>query len=274
MSLFGRSVLLEVGPEGLPGLRLGPLRVAFRVQHKAQGNPATATIRIYNPAPTTEDLIRQPGNSVRLLAGYGGLPRLMFQGTPVRDGIKARTQGTDRILTVEGADGGRGYTDTFFNLSYPGPTTYGQVLAQILVETGWARGSIALVEALTFPAGLVLQGRPAEVLDRLAATVPPAGAVWQVRDGALYVTPKGQPTPEVAPVLSAELGNLVGWPTQGTDSVTVTALLDATMRPGRSFQVLSKRISGIYVARDVTFRGDSKEGRFDMVLTGKPLGVA
>lgn len=276
LGLFQRVVQVEIGPEGGTGLRLGDLRVGFRVEHKASKTASTATIRIFNPAPASIALLRVPLAAIRLLVGYAPVSKLIFQGPPVKDGIDLVVDGADRILQVDAADGGRGYTETFLNLPFTTPTTFGQILTTILGSTLWARGFIdPTLEATVLPHGIALVGRPAEVMDRLAAAVPPVGADWFVRDNALYVVGRGQSSPEVAPLLSSLQGNLIGSPTVTKDGIKVKALIDATMRPGRAFVVQAVGASGTYVCRDATFVGDSGfENSFYMELTGKPLGIA
>lgn len=274
MSLFGRSVAVEIGPEGGTGLRLADLRVSFRCAHKSGKAANTATVRIFNPAPTSIGLLRAPLAALRLLVGYD-VPRLIFQGTPVRGGIDLRAEGPDRVLEVDLADGGRAYAETMLQVSLTTPSTFGQVLALVLAQTLWARGYIdPAIEAISLPHGIVLMGRPAEVMDRLAAAAVPFGAQWFVRDGALYVVPRGQSTPEVAPLLSSTQGNLIGSPTTTKTGIKVRALIDATMRPGRAFVVQGAAVSGTYVARDVTFTGDSGfDNPFWMDIDGRPVGV-
>lgn len=273
--LFGRRVQVEIGPEGGVGVRLPELRVAFKVKHKASKAVGTATIKVWNASPTSIGLLRQPKATIRLIVGYPSRERLIFQGSPIKGGIDVKVDGPDRILEVDGADGGRAYTATFLQLSFATGSTFGQVLAQVLTQTQWARGFIdPTVESVSLPHGAVLTGRPAEVLDRLAATVPPAGADWFVRDGAVYVVARGQTTPEVAPLLSSTQGNLIGSPVATKEGVKVKALIDATMRPGMAFVVQSVGLNGTYVAKDVEFDGDSGwDNDFYMTIAGKPVGV-
>lgn len=287
IGLFGRSVAVEFGPAGGPGLRIADLRVSFKVTYKASKGPNTGTIKIYNPAPTTVGLLQTPGTTIRLLAGYGGLPRLLFAGDPVKGGVSYQAEGADRVLEVDAADGGRAFTATHLAISFATPTTFGQVLTAILGQTLWARGYVdPSIESVQLPHGIVLLGRPAEVLDRLAASVPPAGADWFVRDGAVYLVGRGSSSPEVAPLLSATQGNLIGSAIGvkiagaggkapiNNNGLRVKALIDATMRPGRSYVVEALGASGVYVARDVTFTGDSGFDRaFYMEIDGKPVGV-
>lgn len=273
--LFGRVVAVEIGPENGPGVRIGDLRVGFRCEHKAGRAPSKATIRIYNPAPQTVDLLRAPLATIRLLVGYSPTPRLVFQGPPVKGGIDLRVEGADRILKVDASDGGRAFVSVFLQVSYTSPTTFGTVLASVLAQTQWARGFIdPTIEAIPLPHGIVLVGRPPEVMDRLAAAAAPLGADWFVRDGALYVVPRGQSTPEVAPLLSSTQGNLVGSPTPTKNGIKVRALIDATMRPGRTFIVQAGAVNGTYIAKDVVFEGDSGyDTPYYMTIDGRPPGV-
>lgn len=276
IGLFGRIVRVEVGPEGGTGVQLADLRVGFKVEHKASKTVSTATVRIYNPSQTTMGLLRAPLANVRLLVGYQPTARVIFQGAPVKDGIDLKVDGADRILVVDAADGGRGYTETFLQTSFTTPTTFGQVLATVLASSRWARGFIdPAIENIQLPHGIVLVGRPAEVMDRLAVAALPLGADWFVRDNALYVVPRGTSTPEVAPLISAAQGNLIGSPNGTKKGIKVRALIDSTMRPGRAFVVESAGWNGTYVAKDVVFTGDSGyESAFFMDITGLPLGVA
>lgn len=274
LGLFGRQVWIEIGPEGGPGVRHAALRVGFKIEHKASKAVNTGEIRIWNPAPSTISALSVPGVSIRLLVGYDA-PMVVFQGPPVKDGLELKKDGADRILKVDAADGGRAYVGTRINTSFTTPTTFGQVLALVLAETLWHRGYIdPAIESVSLPHGIVLTGRPSEIMDRLAAAALPLGADWFVRDNALYLVPRGQATPEVAPLISSGTGNLIGSPTQTKKGCKVTALIDATMRPGRSFIVESLLVNGTYVARDVTFEGDSGyDKEFYMKIVGRPVGV-
>jgi hypothetical protein len=271
--LFGRNVAVEIGVPGTPGIRVDGLRVGFKVDHKLSKAASTATIRIWNTSPATRARMLLPGSSIRLLLGYGSVSRLVFWGQPVKGGISLECDGADQVFEVDAADGGRSYAATI-NVAFRTPTNFGAVLAVVLAETQWARGQILVPEATPLPHGIVLNARAADILDRLAAVVPPFGAQWFVRDDALYVVPKGQATPEEAPLLSSTAGNLIGSPVATKTGIKVRALIDATMRPARSFVVESKDVSGIYVAQDVTFTGDSGFANdYYMDISGKPVGA-
>jgi hypothetical protein len=274
IGLFGRKVAVEIGPAvGGAALRIEDLRISFRAEFKASKTVNKASVRIYNPSQTTVAALRLPGVVVRLFAGYEPQARLLFVGAPVKDGIDVKVDGGDQTLDIDAADGGDKYASTFLRLSFATSTTFGQVLAQVLAQTQWALGFVdPRVSNVVLPHGIVLVGRPAEILDRLAAAVPAFGADWFVRDNALYIVVRGGSTPEVGPLISSTAGNLVGSPNGTAKGVKLRALIDATMRPGRSFVLQSKGWNGTFVAKDITFQGDSGfSSEFHMHITGEPL---
>lgn len=271
--LFDRIVTLEIGPPGVPGVLISGLRIAFNVKHSVSGQPSKGRITVYGASPSTVGLLRTPGAVVRLRAGYEGIPKLIFQGTPVKGGIQRDIQGSEQVLSIDAADGGRAFVGSFINLTFAAPTTFGQILDTVLARTQWGKGFIN-VPLTTVMSKVVLFGRAPEILDRLARSVVPS-ADWYVRDNALYMVLTGTPTPDVAPVLSSIAGNLISSPVQTKKGVRCKALLDATMRGGRQFVVQSvdARVNGTYIARDVTFSGDSYADPFYMVLEGRPVGA-
>ncbi|HZI43957.1 MAG TPA: hypothetical protein VFD53_01990, partial [Ilumatobacter sp.] len=165
--------------------------------------------------------------------------------------------------------------NTFVNVALATPSTFGQVLALVLAQTQWLRGFVdPTIETVPLPHGIVLAGRPAEILDRLAAAALPLQADWFVRDGAVFFVGKGQATPEVGLLISSTMGNLIGSPTATTTGVKLRALIDATMRPGRAFVLQSSAISGGFIAKDVSFTGDSGwDNDFYMEIVAKPPGI-
>jgi len=272
--LFNRQVAVELGRPGSAGIRLEGLRVGFRVEHKAERSPSVASIEVYNPAPTTVGLLDDPATVVRLYVGYAPLPRLVFVGRQVRSGVSLSTQGADRVLRIDASDGGRGFTRTLISVSFAKGTTFGRVLSEVIAKSGWARGAITIDTNAQLPYGVVLVGRPSEIMDRIASGLAAPGADWFVRDEALYVVTRGESTPEVAPLISSRTGNLIGTPTPTGEGLKVRALIDATMRPGRKVAIQSARISGLFVVRDALFFGDSGfASPYWMDLTARPLGA-
>lgn len=271
MSLFGRNVAVEFqAAGGVVSTRVSDVRVSFRVAHTAERSPSKATIKVYNTSLIPKGIISAPDSEVRLFAGYELLPRMVFRGQPTRGGVSLKTQGPDKILQVDAADGGRSFANTTLSLSYAPGTPATQLINDILIRTGWGRGFIAPIP-LVYTTGATLVGRPAKLLDSLVASI---NADWFVRDNALYVVIRGTSTPETAPLVSSTQGNLIGLPVQTREGVKFRMLLDATMRPGRLVTLQSNNVNGLYVVRDATFVGDSGfSAEFYVDVAARPVGA-
>lgn len=271
--LFGRLVVVQLGSTGSTGREYTDLRISFAVDMSDSSEPNQARIEIYNANPEAIAAMQTDDAVVRLLVGYesdGGVPRLLFEGNPVKNGVHTRHRDVDRILTIEAQDGGREYTTGHVAVSYSTGTTSGQMFAALAEELGVALGNVdAVVRDVSFPHGLVLVGRAADQLDRVAAM---SNARWQIRDGTLQVWEDGSSTGEAAVVFSVAAGNLVGSPTPTDIGVEVTGLLAPTLRPGKPFRVESASVEGDYVATSVRFHGDSGfRNDFYVVAEGTPL---
>lgn len=271
MQLYGRRVVVQLGTTTTPGKEYADLRVQFRVEADDSSTPNKAKIEIYNLAQDTIADMQRDDAVVRLLAGYRSAPlRQLFQGNPVRGGAHLDRRGTDRVLVLEAQDGGRDYTARHVSQSYTTPTTSRQMFAALADQLGLPLGYTAGVKGdVSFPHGLVLQGRVADQLDRVADL---SGARWQIRDGALQVWPDDGSTGEAAVLFSADAGNLIGSPSVTDQGVEITALLAPTLRPGKPFRVESEYVQGDYVATEVVFRGDSGFATdFYVVAKGRAL---
>ena len=269
MSLFKRQVFLQIGPAGEVGKSFAGFRIGFTVKMSASSTPNTATLEAYNLNDATLALAQRSDCVVRLLAGYD-VPRLLFQGNPVKDGVRKERKGVDNVLTIEASDGGKAYKEARVSVGFATATTLRQVFDAVAVQTGLPSGTIRIPENVSFPHGITLAGNARDVLDRLALA---SGSQWFVRDGALQFVGVGEDTGEQAIVFSSAAGNLIGSPTKKDGGVSVKALLAPTLRPGKVFKVESRDLSGFYTATDVEFTGDSGfDSPFYVVAVGKPRG--
>ncbi len=269
---FGRQSRLHVGVEGAPGYTTSGLKLVFRIDHTLEKAATKGRISIYNANDATLGALLVPRAVVRLSVGYGYAPSPIFQGEPVTGGVGRQRSGPDSIIKVTATDGGRKLT-TNINISYLTTVSAEFVLSAALAQALIPRGYIALPPGLMFPGGIYIQGTITEVLDELANSVNP-GLHWYIKDGALNMHPRGTAVPGVAVLLRSDTG-LIGSPSATKDlGVRCKALIDPLMRPGRLFQVVSRNLptNGTYVARTVTFSGDTRGNPWYMEITGAQLG--
>lgn len=266
--LFGRQVVVQFGTPGTTGKSFSDLRVTFRVQMSRSSTPNTGSIQIYNLNPDSIALLQKPDAVIRLLVGYD-VPRLIFQGEPIKGGVKLERQGPDRILSIEAQDGGRSYREARIEVSFATQTTLRQVLDAVSAQLGLPSGTIRIDDDMRFPHGIVLSGSARDVLDRISRA---SGADWFVRDGVLQIVPTGGDTGEEAILFSVAQGNLIGSPAPTDQGIEVRGLIEPSMRPGRVFRVDSEQYPGQdYVATDVEFVGDAGwDPTFYVTVRGRP----
>ncbi len=281
--LFGRIVTVAVGQAGATGIALSGLRVGFRVAMSQSSSANQATIRIWNPNPLGSiALLEGPLPTVLLSVGYKdpllpdapGIPRLIFRGDVVKNGLTIRKEGPDRIVEIEAKDGGSAIKNTTVSLTFATPTTMSSVVSAIAAQMLLPVGFVSVVPDVLLSNGGVFHGRGAEILDDIAAST---NSAWWVSDGVFYFAPTGAPIPPtgLVPQFSTILGNLIGnVKKKDRGGVEVRALLDADMRPGGSFVVVSPGTEGgTYVASDVVFEGDSGFDKpFYVTVTGRLPG--
>lgn len=264
MALWQRQVVFEVGQPGAAGVSLSDLRVAFRVTHTKTSAPSPATISIWNMRPETIAEFQRPGAVVRLLAGYD-VPLQIFQGNPIVDGVKVDKRGTDRILTVKAQDGLDAYQGSKVDVTFGAETSLFEILSEAISQLGLPLGPSAPVPDIRFP-DYTYHGDASELMDRIAEM---SSLDWLIRDGSIVLLGEGETSGETAVLYSSKAGNLIGSPARKDGGVEVTALLDASMRPGMPFVVESDEINGEYIAEDVVFVGDSGfAGPFYVIVTG------
>lgn len=270
MALFGRQVVLQMGPPGGAGKRFEGFRIAFDIKMSTSSSPNEGKITAWNLAASSIALAQPSDAVIELYAGYG-VPRLLFRGNPVADGVKlSRRGGVDTVLEIAAKDGGKVYKEARVSATFATSTTGQQAIDEILRQMGCPVGTVRVPEGLRFNKGVTFNGLAREVLDRLADST---GSEWYFRDGALQFIGRGEDTGEEAVVFSAAAGNLVGSPSPKDGGIEVTGLLAPTLRPGKPFVVESADYNGVYTATDVSFKGDSGYDRpFYTVASGTPRG--
>jgi hypothetical protein len=264
MSVFGRKVTVTFGQAGAQGLAISGLRVSFRVEMSQSSVPNAAKLRVWNPNPATIALLESgPLPTVVLSAGYSdpsipgdlAIPRQIFAGDVVKDGLTVSKEGPDRIVEIEAQDGGNAYQTARINVSFATPVSMSAVVAAVAAQLALPIGLINVLPDPVLPNGGVFSGSAREVLDRIAATV---GGAWWISDGVFFFAPTTTPLALPAPLFSSFAGNLIGAPMKkDRGGVQVRALLDASLRPGGTFVLQANTLSGTYVASDVIFEGDS-----------------
>lgn len=256
-ALFNRSVSLTIGQPGATGTKYSGFKIAATVEFSQTPTPQTASITLTNPNPNTIGAATQAGALFQLRAGYGGVESLIFQGQAIRGGVSVKKQGTDRVLELQLRDADAIYARQLA-IGITKATTSAQVLNKILVDGGLALGYAEIDQGLQFPRGFTYAGPLSGGLDRLASLV---GAIWYIRDSALYMHPPDSFTGEPAPLLSYRTGLLRA--EQEADSVGIDALIQPGIRPGQRVKLEGVgSLSGVYTVKEAKYTLDSRAGPF------------
>lgn len=285
---FRRACELVITTASGRQISIREVRITFQIIKSVISTPNLAEITIYNLSHDTESALQDRFNRVTFNAGYEGNIKLLFTGE-VRNVSKVR-QGVDRTVTLYASDGERDFQNASFNRTYSASVQVSKAIRDIMAT--FTDATIGTLEGLPDVTdklrGMVLSGTSRDLLDMLADEY---GFNWSIQNGEVIATPRQVPlTTREAVYISSSTGML------GTPSVTeigadVTTLLNPLLLPGVAFQIdtntstldleglLYERrprtdANGLYVAQEVTFQGDNKEGNWISIARGAlPNGV-
>ena len=297
--LFDREIRVEVFTEAgtritlgpAPGPDLEPLHISFEVNLRTRGEPNDSTIRLYNLAPPTLNLLRNDGAGVRLFAGYAGKADKIYEGTIIvpttnPDGA------VDTVTEIISSDGYRNLDRSYFSKSY----SAGTLVFTVLKDVAESLGLPYEINPETFATSALLRGRSFDNKARrvLQEVTGDYDLSWKIDYGVLKVGPRDRVdrTSPTAVLLNSETG-FIGTPTvkferyqtETRRRIVARSLLNTGLRPGRMVQVESSRFivevdkkfkrsndeivpDGVYLIDEATFTGDNFGGDFDVEVTG------
>jgi hypothetical protein len=276
-TLFGRVWSVSVG-----SLDVSDLDLSFKVERATSRSPGTAEIKISNLSETNRARV-ESGDVVRLWAGLGvpqGEAPLVFHGD-IRRAWTAR-EGVNRITTITGRDGGAAIATVRMSRSYGPGTPAVQVLRDAVSVLGIGVGNLADFESAyrlrngstALAAGYVAHGNARDVLNRFLRA---AGLRWSIQGGALQVMTQGRALQSRAVVLAPDSGLVAaawdetGQRTQGRRGVlSVKALIQPGIEPGRLVRVESEAATGTFEVRKAVWAGDTRTADWHVTCDLRP----
>jgi hypothetical protein len=252
---------------GEQSVEIRNLRVAFQITKDDLPWPAvnTAQVRIWGLATTTQEVTRQRNAIIQVYGGYEGNTGLLFLGA-ITHSVTER-DGSEVVTVIESNKP----VPLVFNISRT-LTLQGRLgLHDILRQAAAGYGPDVTVDlggvedvdvSQLYPRGVVLDGEPGPVLNRLTR----ANLVdWTLEDGVVRVLRRAESTSEPAIILSPRTG-LVGSPVPmqyGSGSlvraaIEATSLLNHEIRIRRIVAIADTQdLQGWYLVRRITMSGDS-----------------
>lgn len=259
MKLFDRKYKLTIGA-GVLGIEITDLDIQFSVKKSIKPEPNTCELRVMNLSPSSRRLLESEKLlPVRLEAGYKEGMSLIFEGE-VRT-AHSLADGATIVTQMSTGDGEKAIRSSRVSMTVGPKAPIQQVFEQLAKSLGVKDGNLkATVGRLAakglgvFAKGAVIHGPAAPELTSLCDT---AGLEWNIHDGALNFTEKGQPHDGTAVLISSDTG-MVGSPTVDSEGVAeCTCLMIPDLKIGAkvSFDTLS--VKGGYRIIAVEYSGDT-----------------
>ena len=269
------SLLIAARPEG-DTLQVRPtLRVQFEAEATGERFTNSCSLSIYNLGRNHRAFVERPRVLCILEAGYVGHLKRIFTGD-LRRTLSVKDN-VDWISKIEIADGGKQYSESRVQRSFPAGTFIAQIAIDIAETMGIGIGNLREVLAAggfrnaggRVPTGFVASGKSADQLERVLA---PLGLKWSLQNGVLEVTNGLQSLrPEKAILFSKETG-MIGSPTVGEDGILrAKKLLDGDVRPNRLVEVRSLTINAFYRVARVVYKGDTWGQDWFVQVEGIPV---
>lgn len=266
---FGRVVEFRVGTAVLGGLNFKSednIRVIFSTKASTRRFPNKTTVELYNVAEGSHAVLRGPGVTASLVAGYAKRLHLIAQGGI--EEVDTKWNGRDFITTITMGDGEFAYREARVNRTYGPGTTSTRIISDIIAGMGLARGFAPLDLPVTIYAeGVTLRGLARKALTDVLDDV---GAEWSIQQGSVQIlTDDATPTRGRGVVVSDSTGLKVAEAKK--NGVAVTTEFNGAIKPGGVIKLESRVTEGFFTVRKVEHKGEvgGSGGVFDTIFTAR-----
>jgi hypothetical protein len=249
-------------------------RIQFKVEKHLKKVPNQAEVTLTNLAFPSRESFVNGRVRVRLEAGYGNDPRLLFLGD-LRFGSNEHV-GTEWLTKLQLGDGARAYADARHNRSYAKGTPMTTIISDLAKAFGTALpAEVAKLDELKtrIATGEVVTGYAADELTRL---LDPFGMEWSFQTGRLQILRIDDVVPGVVRVISQDDG-MIGSPVIDPPKISapqkaprrgkgreprvpklkVKHTLYPEITPGEKIELRSRSINGVFRVDVVTHEGDN-----------------
>lgn len=271
---FSGGLLINPG-----GINTHDLKIEFSIQKDISSSANSATITIWNLNEEHRNGIGKVFDEITLEAGYippggAGNVGVIFKGV-VRDVVHTR-EGPDIKTEINCGDGAKALSKATLSKSYPKGTPIKDVLEDLQSEMekhGVSRGEWKFPEKMPekFKRPYATCGFCRDEMDTIGRG---NGFYWSMQNQTTEIIP-GDGFIGGVVLITPETG-MIGTPAITDNGVTVAAMLNPEVRPGRRVQVQSQTLQmngadGMYRVSSMTFSGDNMTGDFKMDLECEAL---
>lgn len=283
-ALFGRVVNLVVAPktdaaggalaaiESTLGFEISNLDCVFKVKKNLKPEPNTCELKVFNLQQSTRKTLETAKKLVlQLEAGYPGAVAQLFFGE-VRSAHSHR-EGADIVTEISTGDSEKELSTSRIALSVGPNVPAGTALTAIaralkvgLGNVDKAAAKLSSTGKTLFGPGSAVYGNAAQALTDICRS---ADLEWSIQDGILQILDRGKALEDSAVYLSPDTG-LLGSPTiDNKGIVTVNALIQPDLRPGRKISLDSESLKGGYRIQEVEYTGDTAGAEWTAKLSVK-----
>lgn len=217
-------------------LDLSEAHFSFRTAQQDVESPNNCSIRVYNLAETTIQLIRNEFQRVTLQAGYDGSYGVIFQGQ-IKQFRIGKESATDSYLDILAADGDEAYNYAYVKKTLAAPNTTPAQQIKAIIEAmnpnGVGQGYTMEMTGGVLPRGKVLFGMANALMRQVVRS---QGATWNINNGKVEIIPMNGYKPGEAIVLNSLTG-LIGRPEQTIDGVKARCLLNPRLDIGATVKI-------------------------------------
>ena len=274
-----RDIRVTIGDD----VAIQELYQRFKIRKESTGTPAEGVIDIYNLSEENETRIKERGKPIKLEAGYAdsGLEHV-FSGTIRR--VERQRLGLDRVtrIHVGGELSVKAVSDTraraVFIKSYEGEVTARTIASDAIQTLGLTVGSLDAIPEDAVEVDFQFSGDARIFLNEF---LRPYGLHWYIENGEVKLSAYRKPADDrPVGVTVSEGTGMIGTPTITDDGVRIKTLLDPRLSLGSTVQVQSDVLgsqegelhNSSWKVIELTHAGDNREGTFETVVEGRPLG--
>ena len=249
------------------------LRITFDITKTAKSSENKATIKIFNLAQTTRDLLQtrtSEGESltkVVLRAGFQtSEQKILFRGTGE---VVSTHQPPEWVTTITAEDSVKELKAVKFEKKYPAGTTVQDIVKDLLKAAGLSISVEVPFVVPPLPIARVFSGDPIKNIEDLASTY---NFTFNMQDEGAILAPKNRKPEKRYQVLLSKSTGLLGRPTIRGPILVVNALIDANLRPNNYVELVTSEpgLSGNYLIQKAKYKGDSWGGRYAVELEMTP----
>lgn len=256
-ALYGRQCTLLLADKGDKAMDLSEMHITFTSSQQDEEHPDSCRIRVHNLSRDTVKKIKGEFSTVVLQAGYEGVGLgVIFKGTIRQWGEGREANRVDTYLDILAADGDLGYNHGFINKTLAAGASPRRIIDETVAAMqaqNLRAGRIAVAEGFggTLPRGKVLFGLGRTILRAQARQVQ---ASWNIKDGAVNMTPLDE-YPPGQPVVLNSLTGLIGRAEQTIDGVRARCLINPRLNVGGLVHIDEDSVNKITQQKDSVIRG-------------------